>query len=81
MLFRSLFAFVNRRGNQLKALYWDRTGFCIWSKLLSQGSFVSNWQLVRGQEMDYTQLKLFLEGIEKRHQKKRFRLSSRIQME
>jgi transposase len=76
-----LFVFVNRRGNQLKALYWDRTGFCIWSKLLSQGSFVSNWQLVRGQEMDYTQLKLFLEGIEKRHQKKRFRLSSRSHME
>jgi len=27
-----LFVFVNRRGNYLKALYWDRSGFCIWSK-------------------------------------------------
>jgi transposase len=71
-----LFVFVNRRGNQLKALYWDRSGFCIWSKRLSQGNFISNWKLERGREMDYTQLKLLLEGIEKKHQKKRFRLTS-----
>jgi transposase len=75
-----LFVFVNRRGNHLKALYWDRTGFCIWSKRLSKGNFVSNWKLERGREMDYTELKLFLEGIEKRHQKKRFCNLSKTQM-
>jgi len=69
-----LFVFVNRRGNYLKALYWDRSGFCIWSKKLEQGNFISNWQQEQGREMDYTQLKLLLEGIEKKHQKKRFRL-------
>jgi len=69
-----LFVFVNKRGNYLKALYWDRSGFCIWAKRLERGNFVSNWQLERGREMDYTQLKLLLEGIEKKHQKKRFRL-------
>jgi transposase len=68
-----LFAFVNRRGNYLKALYWDRSGFCIWSKRLEQGNFVSNWKIEQGGEMDYTQLKLLLEGIEKKSQKKRFR--------
>jgi transposase len=67
-----LFVFVNRRGNYLKALYWDRSGFCIWAKLLERGNFVSNWRLQRGREMDYTQLKLLLEGIEKKRQKKRF---------
>lgn len=30
-----LFVFVNRRGNILKSLYWDRSGFCIWSNQLS----------------------------------------------
>jgi transposase len=69
-----LFVFVNKRGNYLKSLYWDRSGFCIWAKKLESGSFVSNWKMVEGKEMDYTQLKLLLEGIEKKHQKKRFRL-------
>lgn len=69
-----LFTFINRRGNYLKAIYWDRSGFCIWAKKLERGNFISNWQKENGREMDYTQLKLLLEGIEKKHQKKRFRL-------
>jgi transposase len=68
-----LFVFVNRRGNYIKALYWDRSGFCIWSKKLERGNFVSNWALEEGREMDYTQLKLMLEGIEKKRQKKRYK--------
>ena len=68
-----LFVFVNRRGNLLKALYWDRSGFCIWSKKLEQGNFVSNWKTTHEREMDYTQLKLLLEGIETKSQKKRYR--------
>ena len=68
-----LFVFVNRRGNYLKALYWDRSGFCIWAKRLEQGRFVSNWATVSTREMDYTQLKMMLEGIEKGRQKKRFK--------
>ena len=27
-----LFVFLNRRGDMMKILYWDGTGFCIWSK-------------------------------------------------
>lgn len=69
-----LFVFVNRRGNFLKTLYWDRTGYCIWSKRLEQGNFVSNWSETKAREMDYTQLKMLLEGIEKGRQRKRFKL-------
>jgi transposase len=68
-----LFVFVNRRGNYLKTLYWDRTGYCIWAKRLEVGSFVSNWGNERGREMDYTQLKLLLEGIEEKRRKKRYK--------
>jgi transposase len=35
----SLFVFVNRRGNYLKAVYWDRTGFCLFAKRLERGRF------------------------------------------
>jgi transposase len=69
-----LFVFVNRRGNYLKALYWDRSGYCLWAKRLELGSFISNWTKSHQQEMDYTQLKMLLEGIEKKSQKKRFSL-------
>ena len=59
-----LFVFVNRRGDYLKALYWDRSGFCVWAKRLERGRFISNWQQARDQELDVTELKLLLEGIE-----------------
>ena len=34
-----LFVFLNRRGNVVKALLWDRTGFIIISKRLERGRF------------------------------------------
>lgn len=35
----TLFVFFNRRGNYLKLLVWDRTGFCLFAKRLEQGRF------------------------------------------
>lgn len=35
----TLYAFVNRRGNYLKSVYWDRTGYCLFAKRLEQGRF------------------------------------------
>lgn len=34
-----LFVFINARGNLVKALLWDRTGFIIISKRLERGRF------------------------------------------
>lgn len=67
-----LFVFINRRGTPIKVLYWDRTGFCVWAKRLEQGGFISDWSNVRTREMDWTGLKLLLEGIELKRFKRRY---------
>ena len=74
-----LYVFVNRRATQMRVLYFDRSGFCIWAKRLEAGRFISDWSQVRTREMDWTGLKLLLEGIEPGKQRKRYRLpESRI---
>jgi len=58
----SLFVFVNRRGNYLKLVYWDRTGFALFAKRLDRGRFA-----IPGQDQTQTlspeQFRLILDGI------------------
>lgn len=68
-----LFAFINRRATQIRVLYFDRSGLCVWSRHLERGRFVSTWNDVAGREMDWTGLKLLLEGIEPRRVRKRYK--------
>lgn len=67
-----LFGFINRRGTQIKVLYFDRSGWCLWSKRLEAGRFIRNWGTMQTREMDYTGLKLLLEGIEPARRYKRY---------
>ena len=69
----NLFAFINRRGTQMRVLYWDRSGWCIWAKRLEQGRFISDWASVSTRQMDFTGLKLLLEGIEPMRVRKRYK--------
>lgn len=68
-----LYVFVNRRGGQVKVLYFDRSGWCVWAKRLEEGQFIGDWSRARTHEIDCTQLKLLLEGIEPRRYLKRYR--------
>ena len=36
---RNLFCFVNKRKSQIKVLYWQRSGFCLWLKRLEEERF------------------------------------------
>jgi transposase len=74
-----LYVFVNRRATQMRVLYFDRSGFCVWAKRLEAGRFLSDWSQVRTREMDWTGLKLMLEGIEPGRQRKRYRLPESLQ--
>ena len=34
-----LFVFQNKRGDRIKCVYWDETGFAMWYKVLQRGTF------------------------------------------
>ena len=68
--------YVARFGNYLKALYFDRSGYCLWAKRLERGQFVGDWRRARTQELDVTGLKLLLEGIEPVRRRLRYQLSA-----
>jgi transposase len=58
----TLFVFVNRRGNYLKLIYWDRTGFCLFAKRLERGRFTLPGEGEK-QELSARALELILDGI------------------
>ena len=74
-----LYVFISWRATQMRVLYFDRSGFCIWAKRLEAGRFISDWSRVRTQERDFTGLKMLLEGIEPIRVRKRYRLPRVLQ--
>ena len=68
-----VFVFINRRRTQLKVLYLDRSGYCVWAKRPEQGRFHPVAEREK-QRLEWTELKLILEGIDLRsvHRYKRY---------
>ena len=63
-----LFVFVNRRRDQVKILYWERAGFCLWLKRLETERF--KWPTFLGGEvatLTGQQLNWLLDGIDLRY--------------
>ena len=60
----SLYLFCNRRRNLMKVLYWDRNGFCLWSKKLEKHRFPWPESEKALQEIDEQKLRWLLEGID-----------------
>lgn len=57
-----LYIFINGNRSLMKALYWDRTGYCILSKKLLKGRFclpLGNESV----EIDKKDLVLFMDGL------------------
>jgi len=57
-----LYLFVNRRGNYVKILAWDRTGFVLFAKKLERGRFVFPGESI-SQELSDQALRFILDGI------------------
>lgn len=55
-----VFVFFNRRRDQVKALWWDETGWAIWHKRLERGTFRPGDQ--HG-PISSVELSMILEGI------------------
>lgn len=67
---RNLFGFVNKRRNQIKVLYWQRSGFCLWQKRLEEERFKWPFHLA-GPVVELTdeQFVWLLEGLDLKHMK------------
>jgi transposase len=62
----SLYVFINRRRDKIKALYWHRNGFCLWYKRLEQERFA--WPSAEGNTAAHAvtlkELEWLLEGFD-----------------
>lgn len=73
-----LFVFCNRRRNILKILYWDRNGFCLWSKRLEKHFFRWPESSEEVMKIDQRELMWLVDGLEINQQKAHDRLSYSI---
>lgn len=60
----AVFVFVNRRRTQMRCLYFDGDGYCLWSKRLERGRFQVRWSSAEKIALDMSTLRLLVEGIE-----------------
>ena len=74
----NLFCFTNKRKNQIKVLYWQRSGFCLWQKRLEEERF--KWPVHMAPmksetarppvvSLDEEQLLWLLDGLDLKHLK------------
>lgn len=71
-----LFIFFNRRRDQVRILFWDRSGYVLWAKRLERGRFRLPPHWTHGglpAQLEAAELALCLEGIDLSQAKRRAR--------
>ncbi len=61
---KSLFVFCGKKNHQIKILYWDGNGFCLWMKRLEKGIFP--FKSYKNPQISRKQLLWLLRGIDTR---------------
>ena len=59
-----LFLFCGRDKTVIKALYWERNGFCLWVKRLERGRFPWPDGEASARELSPSELGMLLDGID-----------------
>lgn len=60
----ALFLFCNRYRRIMKALYWDKNGFCLWQKKLEKHRFPWPQTEEAARKVSSGELQMLLEGID-----------------
>ena len=60
----SLYLFLGKTKRVLKAVYWDRNGFCLWQKRLERDRFPWPGTGEATREVDREELAMLLSGID-----------------
>lgn len=69
-----VFIFINKRGDRIKLLVWDRNGFWLFYKRLEKGRFQRLCQAEeKGLNISYETLVMLLEGLDLKSLKRRKR--------
>jgi transposase len=69
------FVFVNRRRTQMKILYFDSGGYCIWAKRLERGRFQPLAHHSDRLQLDSAQLQCLISGLDWQEARKSKRFS------
>ncbi len=71
-----LFLFCNKDRRRMKALYWDRNGFCLWMKRLEKDRFPWPETSDEAQEIVEKEFEMLLSGIDFFHAHKELKYFS-----
>jgi len=68
------FVFINRKRTQMKCLYFDKGGYCIWAKRLERGQYAQLRSVEAGPvELSSTEFAALVEGFDLVIQRRRKR--------
>lgn len=71
-----IFLFCNKNRKIMKALYWDRNGFCLWTKRLEEHKFPWLINDSINKELSHKELEWLLRGINFFNEHKKLTFSS-----
>ena len=81
----SFFVFVNRRRTQMRCLYFEGDGYCLWAKRLERGQFRVPFEGSEKARIDLSELTFIIDGIDpasvRRYRRYRYRDDNGVELQ